>query len=279
MRIFITIMILLVATIAYASGNSQQAQDEDPIQEKLTYGGVCISEKNYSKAKKVFEEVLDVDNNNVEALVGMGVASYYDLDYDDAKLYLIKAVSRNPSNDYIHFMLGRVFTSLGERSMALDELENISNQNMISDLKSALYDHELYEASVKSLFSNQGINATKCEGQVPNDRFSICVPVKGGAAKAYFSDWGLAYYTVLNNEMYFKIGTANEFKAKYVEIKSRQNHELSLKFDCVSRRAEIYESIIYDDKHNVIDKYDFKKIIFNNGDGIVKIGCDLILTQ
>lgn len=77
--------------------------------------------RDYKKAQKDYEMALELDSENFEALVGLGVERAHDGSYQDATKLLEHATIASPGNAEGHYWLGEIYDKLGKASDARAE--------------------------------------------------------------------------------------------------------------------------------------------------------------
>jgi tetratricopeptide (TPR) repeat protein len=86
-------------------------------QSSLHDGLKFLEQKEYSRAREVFESILKADDANAEAHAGLArVLLAHDRDYDKAEEHLEKAVELNDTNAGYHFYLGNVYGAQAQRA-------------------------------------------------------------------------------------------------------------------------------------------------------------------
>ena len=77
-------------------------------------------------AIKYFKKATDLDKNNVESLCGIAQVYEEELDFDNAKIFLIKALDINPSHHVANHNYGKLLLKLNKHSEGLKFIEKIS---------------------------------------------------------------------------------------------------------------------------------------------------------
>ena len=75
--------------------------------------------KIYDKAVSDFNKILEIDKQNVNALLSLSVNSLRNKDYLSGESYSKKAIKLNPDLDQAHFLLGRSLQYQGEFNDAM----------------------------------------------------------------------------------------------------------------------------------------------------------------
>lgn len=88
--------------------NKKYTDKDIKIQSMLTYGNYYLTKKKYYQAQRIFTELLDFDNGNIEALVK--IACIYERvdEIEKSLIYAKKVFEKEPSNNKIFLTLGRI---------------------------------------------------------------------------------------------------------------------------------------------------------------------------
>ena len=91
----------------------------------LTSGSYFLQHEKYAGALQVFNEVLERDPRNTDALAGKGAALIGLQQYDQAQKSLNEAVQRAPKHIGANYLLGRLYAAQNQIDPALDQLRVI----------------------------------------------------------------------------------------------------------------------------------------------------------
>lgn len=96
-----------------------------PIQTEAWYelGDIALKQNDYAAALPYFQKVLARDARHAGALADAGQTLYREKRYDDALVYLRRAVAAAPEYQPGHYYLGLTLTRLGQKEEAERELQ------------------------------------------------------------------------------------------------------------------------------------------------------------
>ena len=109
----------------------RRAIDAEPNRTSLhvSLGEVFLKMRKREEAKAAFEKALEIDDNNVAALVG--IAKFYNAvkDYESAVEYSLLAVNRMYEMPIAHYTLGYALMKMGRYQKAMTAFEVATSQN------------------------------------------------------------------------------------------------------------------------------------------------------
>lgn len=113
------------------TANPENEMDEKmkQISELSKQGYQLLKENEFEGAKKAFEEILNLEENNNYALVGLGDTERKQNKFYDAIKFYTKCLSIYPENNYALFGLADCYKSLNQYSKAI----NIWQQYLVHD--------------------------------------------------------------------------------------------------------------------------------------------------
>ncbi len=129
----ITILVLIIGIITSSSFGA--ASPADSLKALLSKAGSQLYVKQYSEAIKSFEQALQLDSSNFEALQGIGTAHSATGNPEKARRYFERGHAVNPQNAEINNNLGVSFSSAREFEKAVKYFEMAVKY----DTTSALY--------------------------------------------------------------------------------------------------------------------------------------------
>jgi tetratricopeptide (TPR) repeat protein len=124
------------------------------VENNLAEGHYFSGKENFSKAKKYYDNVLEVDPNNIEALNGKAMSLLNSNNPKPALPYLNKALKLDNQNPVLHANIGYTFKAIGSHKEAIESFNTainicskknpnsyvkegyeITNQGLINDLR------------------------------------------------------------------------------------------------------------------------------------------------
>ena len=90
------------------------------VTEKSKRGYQLIKEERLAEAETLFNDILEKDNDNNYALVGLGDIERKKRNFDKAIVYYQRCLSKHSSNNYALFGLGDCYRSLDDYKKATD---------------------------------------------------------------------------------------------------------------------------------------------------------------
>lgn len=101
------------------SGDSIKESNEK-IAELSKKGYQLLKESEFDQAREAFFQILDIEDNNNYALVGLGDTSRKENKFNEAITFYNKCLSFYPSNNYALFGLADCYKALNQYSKAID---------------------------------------------------------------------------------------------------------------------------------------------------------------
>lgn len=98
----------------------------------LMFSQVCLKTQHYIKAERLLNFILSQDGNNFVSLSNYGLCLQKLNKPMDSLPILLKALSLNPSSDYVLCILGTVYKDLGEFDKSIKAFSNAINLNPIN---------------------------------------------------------------------------------------------------------------------------------------------------
>ena len=104
------------------SGTAENKPDEivNKISDLSKKGYQLIKENDIQGAKKAFNEILEIEENNNYALVGLGDTERKQNRFNDAIMYYKRCLEYYPANNYALFGLADCYKALNQYSKAID---------------------------------------------------------------------------------------------------------------------------------------------------------------
>ena len=101
------------------SGDSIKESNEK-IAELSKKGYQLLKESEFDQAREALFQILDIEDNNNYALVGLGDTSRKENKFNEAITFYNKCLSFYPSNNYALFGLADCYKALNQYSKAID---------------------------------------------------------------------------------------------------------------------------------------------------------------
>ncbi|MFA5791810.1 MAG: tetratricopeptide repeat protein [Candidatus Paceibacterota bacterium] len=96
--------------------NPNETRKQEELLEELFYQGTKLAQENDRQgALKIYERILEIDENHVEALTNIGIIYFDSGDFKKAEEFLGKALKINPENLLTNFDMGSVKGEQGQR--------------------------------------------------------------------------------------------------------------------------------------------------------------------
>ncbi|WP_373483621.1 chitobiase/beta-hexosaminidase C-terminal domain-containing protein [Acetobacterium sp.] len=153
--IFILICALLV--IGLAGGFGWYFYRVNLVSGNLEKGNSLLNDKKYQEAVKIFDEVLKIDGNNLDAYIGTANAYSGSGDFDKAKTYFEDAIKLNTdTEELMHifdaYIAGAINNKISQENLfsLLDQAFEKTGSSVYSEKKSE------YEAKIPSFSLNPG---------------------------------------------------------------------------------------------------------------------------
>lgn len=113
-----------IAEEAFLRAVALKQDDSDSLsmlQAKRFLGVTYLQMENNAGAKKVYQEILEMDPKNDDALYRMGVFALIDKQYNPAERYLRQAIAIKPDNAAYHLALAQTYTNSQRLNEAVKE--------------------------------------------------------------------------------------------------------------------------------------------------------------
>ena len=92
---------------------------------------IYVSNRDYDSALSIYNKMLEVFPDDVQALINSGSICFYKKDFEKAISLYLRAIASEPENAAIHYNLGNVYAEIGNFSSALKYYTNAINLGAI----------------------------------------------------------------------------------------------------------------------------------------------------
>jgi tetratricopeptide (TPR) repeat protein len=136
----------LIEELSYSSNSEKANSEKANIHPLLWTGHRQIQNQMYDEGIKLFRNVLDVENDNLEAWYGCAICSYHLQNYEEALSYLCKAIEYHPGIEHtlakwdFKLLRAKIYLKLLQYQDALSEIEcsinnlGVDGQELLAEL-------------------------------------------------------------------------------------------------------------------------------------------------
>jgi len=128
--IIVILLLLMPASLVCWNGVvSQSVSTRLPAKAAIEQNNVGVGYMNqyaFKEAAAAFRKALAADPAFNLARVNLGIALFYDQQMDESRTVLLAAEKGEPTNPYVHFVLGLIYRNRGENSQAEKEFTAVA---------------------------------------------------------------------------------------------------------------------------------------------------------
>lgn len=104
------------------------AEEEIKLNPSLEYGHNLVGQiytkkEDYAKALEHFKKAQQINQNSVEAILGLAWIKFQQNQIDAALDLYLKCAQLDPNNDFVHKQLGHAYKSLGQHQLAIESFK------------------------------------------------------------------------------------------------------------------------------------------------------------
>lgn len=238
LKVIIPLTIIAAAMLLTAGFFLQKSRNDANLENRLKLGYKLISEGDYEEAVLLYNDILKIDMKNPRALTGLGIAYSAKGDYENAKIYLKKAIENDPEIVEAYDELSRIQIFEGDEAGAeqiLDEAYNATKAAEIIPMKYRITERtlagQIVDAASGASVQNAGISIysgsnyeNELMSTITGEDGSFSMKAEPGSYKLVITADGYN-----DTETYQKIGEDNmTYQAKVRIVKKEQDKEDSV---------------------------------------------------
>lgn len=238
-RFLILLFPFLIATPSFAKNHGAVTRDLRRAEQKMKSG-------EYESAEKLYKKILEINDENEAALLGLGESYYWQGNYSKAVQTFDRLLKNNPDHVAALNKQGKTYLALGDETKARRAFEHARRIDPDSSEAETLGEQVTRQVRVQAMggYRNESLNyANDSQGEFQDVTIEVEKFFQVGLRNSYLSRFGKAglntelygyYYPLRDTRLSLRAGSAGK-----ISILPRQSYQFGVAQDIGRWRPEI----------------------------------------